>query len=50
MTTGHLSGDTAFIQKHQAFCGDAAHLLAVSLAFGSNLGPVLLGRPERLFF
>src|ERR687893_134941 len=50
MSTGHLGCHPAFIQEHQTFRGDAAHLLAVSLTLGGNLGPILLGRPEGLFF
>jgi hypothetical protein len=47
---GHLGRHPAFIQEHQAFCGHGAHLLAVSLTLGGNLGPLLLGRPKGLFF
>jgi hypothetical protein len=50
MGTGHLGGDAALIQEHQAFRGHVAHLLAISLALGGNLGPLLLGRPKGLFF
>jgi hypothetical protein len=45
---GHLARHSAFIQVHQAFCGDVAHPLAVSLTFGDNLVPILLDRLERL--
>src|SRR3954452_9578972 len=50
MGARHLGGDATLIQEHQPFCGDGAHLLAVSLALGGNLGPLLLGRPKGLFF
>ena len=50
MGTGHLGRDAAFIQEHQAFRGKHADLLALSLTLGGNLGPILLGRPKRLFF
>jgi hypothetical protein len=48
MGTSHLDGDAAFIQEHQAFHLKLAHLLAVRLALGGNLGP-LLGRIKDLF-
>jgi hypothetical protein len=50
MGAGHLGRHAAFIQEHQAFYGQLAHLLAVSLTLGGNLGPLLLGRPKGLFF
>src|SRR5215207_8447521 len=50
MGAAHLRGHPTLIQEHQAFRGDVAHLLAVSLALGGNLGSILLGRPKRLFF
>src|SRR5215213_3484426 len=49
MSTGHLGCHPAFIQEHQTFRRDVAHLLAVSLTLGGNLRPILLGRPEGLF-
>jgi hypothetical protein len=49
MGAGHLGGHPAFIRKDQAFHRKLAHLLAVSLALGSNLGPLLLGRPKGVF-
>ena len=36
------------VEKDQALHGKLAHLLAVSLALGGNLGLLLLGRPKRL--
>ena len=49
-STGHLSRHPALIQEHQALHGKRIHLLAVSLALTGDLGSLLLGRPERLFF
>src|SRR5918993_2906685 len=50
MRAGHRSRDAAFVDKDQLVGADLGYLLARGLAFGRDLGPILLGRPERLFW
>jgi hypothetical protein len=49
MGARHLGRDAALVEKDQPLRGNLRHLLAKGLAFTHDLGPILLGRPERLF-
>jgi hypothetical protein len=46
---GHLGGDPALVDEDQPTGAELGCLLAAALALGRDLGPILLGRPERLF-